>query len=182
MAKPGAVLTARELRWFGETADGLRNVDLALARMATGGFRIVNPANAGTGKHEVLAAVRTGDDGPGLQTKVQVVIRFQTQDGKTSELDVGPDVDALFLTQSALRKFLLPYYMRMLSAAQVQGMENRFFNNADVVAVAHEPPSDSYALFTSHDAVCADPVNGLTRKSLRDLPDPMEAKPLKPMF
>ena len=56
------------------------------------------------------------------------------------------DADALFLSQAAVEKFLLPYYMRFKSGAEVQALENMLFNDHDVVAAYHVPASITHAV------------------------------------
>ena len=46
-----------------------------------------------------------------------------------------------FLSQTAVEKFLLPYYTRFKSPAEIQALENGLFNNAKVIAVFHIPGS-----------------------------------------
>jgi hypothetical protein len=51
------------------------------------------------------------------------------------------EADSVFLTQSAIDKFVLPYYMRFKTAGQVGAIENKLFNVQDVLAAFHIPGS-----------------------------------------
>ena len=64
-------------------------------------------------------------------------------DGKPLKIPIPrlDDADAVFLTQSAVAKFILPYYMRFKTGNQVGALENSLFNNEEVVAAFHIPGS-----------------------------------------
>ena len=90
------------------------------------------------GNRQRLAEVVTASRGPGVPgtAKIRVFWNGHVYGGIEFE-----DADALFVTQSAIEKFLLPYYMRFKSGAQVQALENMLFNDRAVVAAYHIRPS-----------------------------------------
>ena len=51
-----------------------------------------------------------------------------------------PRADAVFITQSAFAKFVIPYYTRFKSPAQIAAMKHKYFADG-FIGVAHFPPS-----------------------------------------
>ena len=129
-------LTANELRFLGETADGNRNVRQFLVVADDNKLAVVKQEELGD--RQPVAEVVTASRGPGVPgtAKVRVFWKGRVYGGKEFE-----EADALFVTQSAVEKFLLPYYMRFKSGAQVQAVENMLFNDPAVVAAYHIRPS-----------------------------------------
>ena len=129
-------LTANELRFLGETADGNRDVPQFLVVDDENKLAVVKEEKVGN--RQRLAEVVTASRGPGVPgtAKIRVFWNGHVYGGIEFE-----DADALFVTQSAIEKFLLPYYMRFKSGAQVQALENMLFNDRAVVAAYHIRPS-----------------------------------------
>jgi hypothetical protein len=128
-------LTANELRFLGETADGNRDVKQFLVADDS---KLAVVKQEEIGNRQVLAEVVTASKGPGVvgDAKIRVYWKGRVYGGEQFE-----KADALFVTQSAIEKFLLPYYMRFKSGAQVQAVENMLFNDPGVVAAYHIRPS-----------------------------------------
>jgi hypothetical protein len=131
-------LCANELRYLAEKADGWR--DTPLTMVITDGKVDVKPTEQLTRDDKALFILDTKSRGEGVagDAKARVFWRDKVYGGSGTDLEKA---DAVFLTQSAIEKFLLPYYMRFKSGAEVQGLENRIFNNKNVAAVFHIPPS-----------------------------------------
>src|SRR5258706_10822919 len=131
------VLSANELRYLAEKADGLRTQDLSLI---IDGNTVDVVATKDVGARKVLLNLKTPSRGPGVpgDAKIEIHWRGKTYGGPDSALDKA---DAVFVTQSSIEKFLLPYYMRFKSAAAVQALENSLFNDRNVAAALHIPPS-----------------------------------------
>ena len=135
-------LTANELRWLAEAADGTREKQLALVINSDGKVDVV--AADATGNDVVLLNLKTTTRGPGIpgDAKARVQWHGRTYGGPTTLLEKA---DAVFLTQSAVEKFLLPYYMRFRSGAQVQALENALYNDPRAIIAFHIPPSSAFA-------------------------------------
>jgi hypothetical protein len=131
-------ITANDLRFAGEEADSIRNQPAFLILGDDGKPHVV--AQADLNGRTPLLQLSTESRGAGMRgnVKVQLVV-----DGKpyTKEIPHLDDADSVFLTQSAIDKFVLPYYMRFRSAGQVGAMENKLFNVQDVLAAFHIPGS-----------------------------------------
>ncbi|MCC6929112.1 MAG: hypothetical protein IT359_09000 [Gemmatimonadaceae bacterium] len=136
-----ARISANQLRWLAEAADGIRGSSAVMVERANGDIDVISEAKR-TASDKVLVELETGLRGPGIDGSALVRVFV---DGRTLDPAAGltERVDALFVTQSAIQKFLLPYYMRFMSAAQVQALENRLFNDARVKAAVHIPPSST---------------------------------------
>jgi len=132
---PTVTITANQLRLLAEKADGTRDTPVFLV---SDGKNLDVVEQGKVGDREVLLEVDTKSRGPGVigDAKVRIFWKGHTYGG--GALD---DADALFVTQSAIEKFLLPYYMRLSSGAQVQALENKLFNDKTVAAAFHIPPS-----------------------------------------
>ena len=140
-----ATISANDLRFAGESADSIRDEPAFLIINDQGKPEVVARSKLGT--REPLFQLETDFRGDGLRSNVKVKLFL---DGKVYDEDNIPhfnQVDAVFLTQSAVAKFLLPYYMRFKSAAQVQQLENSLFNHAEVIAAFHIPGSFTFPIW-----------------------------------
>jgi len=121
-----------------EKADGTR--DTAVFVVSDGEKLDVVPESE-IGSRKVLFEVDTKSRGPGVAGDAKARILWKGNVYGGGDLDKA---DALFVTQSAIEKFLLPYYIRLGSGAQVQALENRLFNDRTVAAAFHIPPSITF--------------------------------------
>lgn len=130
-------LTANDLRWLGEEADGRRGEDYALV-WEDEALKFVGLKDLGARKATLL--VRTEFEGEGMNredARVKIVLSDEEIDPNT-----GPDpIDAVFLTQGAVEKFVVPYYTRMVELDEIARLRTECFGNKRVVAVAHVRPS-----------------------------------------
>lgn len=124
--------TANDLRRLAESADGTRGVDLAVV-LEGGKLKVVPKVQTSS----PLFDVRTEFDasGPGLRGGAELQLNY----GGHSQT-IPPTADALFITQSAVEKFVLPYYVRFRSPAELVRSRQEFFA-ADVIGVCHLPGS-----------------------------------------
>jgi len=129
------VLNANELRWLGEAADGQRGETYAL--VWTGEKVELLPLTDVRSK-DAQIHVRTEYEGNALMGNARASLKVGDE---TIDPNTGKDpLDAVFLTQSAVEKFVFPYYTRMQEISQIQELKNRLFADG-VVAVGHVPPS-----------------------------------------
>ncbi|MEO7359302.1 MAG: hypothetical protein ABI120_03165 [Gemmatimonadaceae bacterium] len=134
------VVTANDLRWLGEEADGKRTSDLVVVwRTDSRGVETLGLSDPQDIQANEIRAdqiqVKTELEGDGLlgDARLQIVL----PDGRIIEV---PDADCAFLTQSAFSKFVIPYYTRFKSPAQIAAMKIKYFH-AEYKALVHFPPS-----------------------------------------
>lgn len=136
-AAPGRrTLTADDLRWLGESADGERDKDCTVVWIGNN-LKVVQTRNVGSNK-PLGVDVKTPSRGLGMRGGLKVSITFE----KDEPIGLDAKVDAIFLTQSAVEKFVLPYYMRMQRPEWVAKTRDALFKK-DIVAVLHRSPSSS---------------------------------------
>jgi hypothetical protein len=63
-----------------------------------------------------------------------------------------PDADAVFLSQAAVEKFLLPYYARYMTPLQLEEVRRDCFDTPGVFAVLHLFPTIHQVLTTNDPA------------------------------
>src|SRR2546423_55503 len=107
-------VNANDLRFSAEGADAISDEVAVLVVTPDGTIDTVRESKIGDNQRPVLR-IRTNFQGPGVvgNAKARILVGGKIYGAKTKHLD---DADALFLTQSAIEKFVLPYYMRFKSA------------------------------------------------------------------
>jgi hypothetical protein len=127
--------SAKALRRLAETADGLRELHPWLVVNADGKLDVVEEAKLGTATR--LVNLETPDDGPGL--KLHPILGL-TVDGEPYPPGQGLEAaDAVFTSQSAVEKFVFPYYTRVKTPKEVESMAREMFDPPDNVAIIHYP-------------------------------------------
>lgn len=131
-------LSADQLRWLGEEADGRRQEDLALVVVED---RLMLLPTSDRRATNVIAKVQTPLEGEGgMAGGGRIGISYN---GRALEVQ---GADAAFFSQSAVEKFVLPYYTRVASPAQIQALKNKLFAKGVVIAI-HDPPSITSAVY-----------------------------------
>src|SRR5438067_3974933 len=130
-------ISANDLRWLGEKADGFRGKEFRLVWTGTE-LLLLEPSDPRAADSPI--SVEAPIEGRGLLGGATVDINY-------NKVRVGPDPaqeapDAIFLTQSAVAKFVFPYYTRMQTPLQIQDLKERLFA-PNIVAVTHVAPSTS---------------------------------------
>lgn len=128
-------LSANELRWLAEAADGKRDRSCAIV-IGDNGRPIVVEENQAGARDRLGVNTYTPFEGDGMRVAAKVRLIFA--DGSTA--DLPDDTDAVFLTQTAVGKFVLPYYLRMQTPDWVDRKKAELFK-ANVVAAVHAEPS-----------------------------------------
>lgn len=144
-------VTANELRWLGEEADGKRGGEHVVVwrKDEKGAERLALAEKGKLEKNEVLAQdieVETKFEGGGLRSDYEIVLR------RGDSLVPLPDADCVFITQSAFAKFVIPYYTRFRSPRQIADMKTEYFKD-EYIAVAHLPPSEPLGVGGEPDGV-----------------------------
>lgn len=118
---------ANELRRLAEAADGTRAKELYVV-IENGKLALKKDKPAGD-----HAIIKTDWRSGGLRPSAASVLQVG---GKP----VSETADAVFTSQSAVEKFVLPYYMRMQSPEDLVKSVKDFYA-ANVIALYHEPES-----------------------------------------
>jgi hypothetical protein len=136
-------ITANDLRFAGEEADSIRGEAAFLIVDDKGKPHAV--AKSDLGERTPLLELFTEPRGEGMQAnvKAQFVLNGKPYTKEIPHFDLA---DSVFLTQSAVAKFILPYYMRFKTGNQVGALENSLFNPKDVIAAFHIPGSLTFAV------------------------------------
>lgn len=135
------------LRRLAEKADGLRDQDLALVQRADGQLDVVPADQAGDA--QVLYRLRTPSRYPAEQRPPFQLVLTPPPPGEP--FDARARYDALFWSESAVEKFLLPYYQRVLTPEQLLELARAFRDNPNVYAIGHVAPT-IYELLSTDDS------------------------------
>ena len=127
---------SRQMSWWAESADGTRDKELALV-LTAGGEYVVKEEEPGD---EVVLRMYTPSMAPERLKPTEIT--FQAPG--CEKVRIEEVADALFWTESAVEKFLFPYYasQRLLTDEEMQGLKDGF-RDARVVAIWHQAPSKS---------------------------------------
>ena len=137
-------LTAGDLRRLAEAVDGIRDVPAYVVWGKDGPVITKNPP----APEDVIFECMTKSTKPD-RTKLRSISldpAVVTPDGKPMA-DVAGKFDAMFWSESAVQKFVLPYYMHVGTADEVSRVL-RAFNHATVAAMLHLPDS-THCVLTS---------------------------------
>jgi len=132
---------ANHLRKIAERADGTREKDQYLV-VRDGELELVD--DKPDGSNEKFATVHTKYSGAGMRKNP----RLSAAGKPTPE-----NADALFASQSAVEKFLVPYYARTRTPKALQNLVDDLFKAGKTVAF-HMPGSDV-------DSTLVKPISGL---------------------
>lgn len=134
-------IESHKLRALAEAADGVRGNRVFLVhRAATDTFDIVAVVDNAT--DTVILECRTMNTMPNRPEVEKVDFKVR---GKPPKELKGDKFDAVFWTESAVEKFVLPYYARLFgpeSGTRINALLADF-NQTDVAGVVHLPKSDS---------------------------------------
>jgi hypothetical protein len=138
-------LSATDLIWLGETADGKRDVDLVLVRDKHGEARLKEKPGEGDEKvRDIKIRTEPSKFGPGKEREKIAEVVCRSKEGGEVRLMSEDDYDAVFWSESAIGKFVWPYYhSHRLWDKQIQDVKDKFDGDSTAVAVAHQAPSKS---------------------------------------
>ena len=143
-------LSYRDLAWWAETADGCRDENLVIAEVIENGSvrRVVKKSDDALAKGErvVVEGIRTESIVKGRSPVSRLLIEV---DGETIECKAkdGTWCDSVFCSESAMEKFLFPYYhsQRLLTDDDWKRLKADFMNPL-TVAIGHVHPSNQTIL------------------------------------
>lgn len=143
---PKHKFTANELRWAGEAADGERDKDFGLVE---DGDKLVLVAADDSDRYPTSIHVKTESGGEGgLKGEPELRLYYKGRVIDPWPDPKGPQPDAIFLTQSAVEKFVLPFYTRVMDPANIDKLQTRLYKK-NVIAAVHIPPSSTDPVTTS---------------------------------
>jgi hypothetical protein len=149
-----------DILWLGEGADDGNGTELLVVKDASGTPRVRQAARPGD---EVVSRVRVRQVPalPGRQQLAEIVCRSAV--GATLPLPTEGDAyDCVFWTESAVRKFLWPYYeAHRLWNDDLRKLRDDYERDPTAVAIAHQAPSKSRILRIAQDGtITAGPAAG----------------------
>ncbi len=147
-APTGATISASDLRRLAETADGLRNRDLALVRR--GGHVTLIDAAERVATDDHLLTLRT-DDQTNPAQRPNFDITLQVLNGPS--LALRGTYDAAFWSESAIDKFVIPYYAGHVPTELLQRFRQRLGEDAALILVPHPPLSRVRVLRLTSDGI-----------------------------
>jgi len=130
-----AKLSVNGLRRLAEKADGLRGKHPVLVVDESDEIDVVE--QSAIGNRHPLIDLDTPSDGPGLQFQVRIGLTVDDAEyPRGPELDIA---DAIFTSQSAVEKFVFPYYTRVRTPRELEAMARAMFDDKANVAIIHKP-------------------------------------------
>ncbi len=153
-------LTYRDLAWWAETADGYRDEELVVAEVEENGRlkRIVKQKKAAQddGNRILLDGIYTGmEERPSRPPADEVTVTVNGKQIKCRSKE-GVVCDSIFCTDSAMEKFLFPYYhsQRLLTPEQWEKLKKAFLDPF-VIVIGHVWPSRAIKFGDTGDGVDA---------------------------
>jgi hypothetical protein len=141
-------LNATDLVWLAEAADGMRGVEFTLVRDKTGKARLRTELDEGD---RPVTGVKVKTDSslkkPGAKRIKVLDVTLRPENSEPITIDSGDGSDAVFWTESAIEKFLYPYYhAQRLWDEDLAKLKAAFELDERAVAIVHKAPSSSRTL------------------------------------
>jgi hypothetical protein len=132
------LLTADELRKLAEAVDGIRDRSAYLVWTASGEPQAKTSLDP---DDELIVECETRNAAPERQSFRSIMLDPPMLDEKGNPVtDLPAKYDAMFWSEAAVEKFVLPYYARLNKPSVVTAMLQAF-NHPSVCAVIHPPLS-----------------------------------------
>lgn len=141
---------AHVLRLLAEKADGRRGVDQSIVRVGEGSnaeYDVLTAAeiDARRAKGEkiepLIAVAATYQNTRRAERERETVVTIKVPGAKLRTYNAS-EVDALFLTEAAVEKFVLPYYARTLPRNEYDALIKRYYSEDQIAwALIHYPTS-----------------------------------------
>jgi hypothetical protein len=139
-------LSESDLVRLGEQADAGGDRELLLVRDRDGYPRLRQVAQAGD---QVVSQIRVRPPAPTLadRARLSTIVCRSANGGSLTLQPDADEYDCLFWSESAVRKFVWPYYhAHRLWDASLQQLRNEWENDPTAVAIAHQAPTKSVVL------------------------------------
>lgn len=141
-------LNATDLAWLAETADGTRVKEFTLVRDKDGKAALRTELQSGD-KAVTGVKVRTEPSlqKPGAKRIPVLEVTLRPEACQPIGLKTDDGADAVFWTDSAIEKFLYPYYhAQRLWDEDLSRLEQAFRRDERAVAILHKAPSTSFSM------------------------------------
>ncbi|MGI9091259.1 MAG: hypothetical protein ACR2GG_09165 [Gemmatimonadaceae bacterium] len=140
--KERPTLTANQLRRLAEKVDGMRDQTVYVV-WVDGKPRVKSELEQGD---ELIFTCETKNRVPQRPKFKSIALDppVLNADG-TVITDVAERFDAMFWSEAAVEKFVLPYYSRFKTADEINRLQ-RVFNQPSVYALVHMPDTSSFVL------------------------------------
>jgi len=131
---------SRQISWWAEAADGTRDKELALVLTASGEY-VVKEEEPGD---FVILTMYTPSEAPKRRKPVEITL----QAPGCEKMRIDEIADALFWTESAVEKFVYPYYafQRLLTDEEMMRLKAEF-RDERAVALWHQAPSRTVIVY-----------------------------------
>ena len=143
-------IPANVLRLLAEKADGRRGIDQSIVRVGKGAkaeYDVLTAAeiDARRAKGEkieaLIAVVSPYKNKARAKRERETVVTIKVPGAKKRTFTAS-EADALFLTEAAVEKFVLPYYARTLERDEYDTLLKRYYSEDEIAfALVHYPPS-----------------------------------------
>jgi hypothetical protein len=134
------------LSWLSETADGTRDEDWRLVIDSKQELQLRKKGEPETPGDKPVCVINTPSCQPNRKKVVKVLMYVDGEDVPIA-VDPADGSDAVFLTESAVDKFLYPYYhAHRIWDEKMDDLKRKFETHADTVAIRHRAPSNSATL------------------------------------
>ncbi len=162
MTSQDQALPANELLRLAEKADGRRGIAQSMVRITDGGtvsYDVLTQAeidarrSSGATVSELIAvdAKPTSERRRRRERETKITIHVPKMKERTYNTD---EVDAVFLTEAAVRKFVLPYYARTLTPTEYDTLLKAYYapesdengDDNEPFALVHYPTSQYHIL------------------------------------
>ncbi len=135
-------MTANDLRKLAEAVDGIRDVPAYVVWGKDG--PTVTKERPEHGEPIFECMTKNTEPGRAKFRSITLDPAVVKADGKPMT-DIAAQFDAMFWTEAAVEKFVLPYYMRMEAPEEVSRIR-KAFNHESVFATTHMPDSTTCML------------------------------------
>lgn len=139
------VIKAGTLRRAAEAADGMRGRDVYL-QVGRDSFEILQQKPTDQNPDRVLIQCRTDDFPVSERPTLLEVLAITSKGGETKTHSLRPTYDAVFWSESAIEKFVQPYYARMygVDACVRLCLMQQAWRDPMVFAIGHLPKSEPF--------------------------------------
>jgi hypothetical protein len=131
------------LAWLAETADGTREKQFVLVYRNNQELKLLEPADVNAKTDVRICDIQTPNCRPD-RTKVAEVHVYVEKNPKPIIIKVQDGTDAIFLTESAVEKFLYPYYRaHRIWNTKMDDLQKKYETTRTAVGMLHRAPSNS---------------------------------------
>lgn len=155
-------VTANDLRKLAEHADGRRGVKMKIVARGDDKLDISYDEN----DTSLFDVYTDATDNHPMGTPKEVTISYDERKvvftNKDMDMASNKFLDSMFWTQSAIEKFMVPYYARIFSPLEMRDLRTAY-TDPQVIAIGHRYPT-IYEEVDAYDAILVKGVNPAYRQ------------------